>query len=118
MTRIETAITTAARRIARETGTADFAAECIQFDIDGKVIARPWVSDRLPYDAITATKRLTQREAQDLLDAHAAGLAAAATAAEYSMYEADAYTMAVSGFHMDLQDARAEQARLDRIDAR
>lgn len=64
-----TTITTAARRIARESGAYSLDREDLQFDTEGQIIACPWKSDRTAHDAIIATRKMTQREAQDMLDA-------------------------------------------------
>ena len=69
----QTAITTAARRIARISGQYALISDKLTFDADGHLTGQPYKGDRVPYDTIVVTEKITQRQAQDLLDAHAMG---------------------------------------------
>ena len=107
-----TEITTAARRIARTSGQYALTRDNLVFDADGNLIGQPYKSDRTAYDAIVVTKKLSQREAQDLLDAHAAGAEWRASAVENGMFDADAYAGGMQSYWSQIQHLRDEEARL------
>ena len=106
-----TEITTAARRIARESGAYSLDREDLQFDAEGQIIARPWKSDRTAHDAIIATRKMTQREAQDVLDAHAHAAEADAHAVEHvNAYPGAVYPLAYGEYMSSLIEARGLEA--------
>ena len=105
-----TEITTAARRIARTSGKFALVSDKLVFDKDGTLIDQPYKTDAVRYDEIVVTQRITQREAQDILDSHAHARAARAEGVA-GMYDRDVYQMARNSYMEDLDRARQDENR-------
>lgn len=69
----DTPITTAARRVARHSQTMHQGYH-LTVDAEGRVTGEPATAVATPREQLRITGPLTQREAQDLLDAHAVAL--------------------------------------------